>query len=174
MNKCNEDAECESIDNSPESSSFRSTKRPTKSQVPTTSKRQKREAQEGLLLEKAISVMEKASNKSSEPPVQRDSDDIFGEFVTSELRTIEDTEIKRQVKFQIQSLLFSAQSNSNVTHQPATFSLPLQQQRLANSPIWEYPPHVMQPSEWSTQIHRSHTSTPPYTEETSPQNIITP
>ena len=58
-NECNEDAD---IEDSSESSSFRSTKWPTTSQVPTTSKRQKREAQEGLLLEKAISVMEKASN----------------------------------------------------------------------------------------------------------------
>ena len=37
----------------------------------------------------------------------RDADEVFGEYVTSELRSIKDENTKRVIKFRIQSLFFS-------------------------------------------------------------------
>ena len=78
---------------------YKSTKRPiSNKQMPSTSKRQRKEAQD-ILLEKAIGVMEMASNKSSS--AQKEIDDIFGEYVASEIKAIRDPQVKRRVKFHI-------------------------------------------------------------------------
>ena len=87
----------------------RSTKRPlsTREQRPTCSKRQKKEMQEDVLLQKAIACMEKTGKVHQQ---KRDDDDIFGDYIASEMRAIQNVEMKRWVKFKIQSLLFSAHS----------------------------------------------------------------
>ena len=49
-------------------------------------KKRKREAQEDLLLEKAISCLEKGRNDSKD----RDTDQVFADFIASELQEIKD------------------------------------------------------------------------------------
>ena len=46
-----------------------------------------------------------------------DDDDIFAQYIATELRSIEDTHVKRTVKWKIQSLIFSAHS-STTPHVP--------------------------------------------------------
>ena len=70
-----------------------STKRPTPQR--NTSKRQKREAQEGKLLEKAINLMETTSSKCT----QWNPDDIFGEYIASELKTIKMKQSNKELNF---------------------------------------------------------------------------
>ena len=98
---------------SEEESNVRSTKRPLAAKKGKETKRQKREKQENTLLQKAIVCMEGTSNKIT---AKKDADDIFGEYVTSELRAMHNVEMKRWVKFRIQSLLFSAQSGMGSPH----------------------------------------------------------
>ena len=92
-------------------SEVRSTKRPTSTKEPkVTSKRKKRETQEDLLLQKALSCMEKAEKNTAKR--SDDDDDIFAQYniIASELRSIENPQAKRLIKWRIQSLIFSAHS----------------------------------------------------------------
>ena len=84
-------------------------------QIPTCSKRQKKEMQEDVLLQKAIACMEKTGNVHQQ---KRDDDDIFGDYIASEMRAIQNVEMKRWVKFKIQSLIFSAHSGFAPQHLP--------------------------------------------------------
>ena len=71
----------------------------------------------------------------------QDADEVFGEYVTSELRSIKDENTKRVIKFRIQSLFFSL-----LTPQQAT--IPAQgAQRWPDQP-WQAstPHHSYQPS----------------------------
>ena len=87
-----------------DSKEIRSTKRPTTSnRSKKTSKRQKED--EDYLLQRAINCMEQ-SGKASNSTLTRDPDDIFGEYVANELKSITDCSIKWRVKFNIQSVLF--------------------------------------------------------------------
>ena len=140
---------------------YKSTKRPiSNKQMPSTSKRQRKEAQD-ILLEKAIGVMEMASNKSSS--AQKEIDDIFGEYVASEIKAIRDPQVKRRVKFHIQSILFSAQGTTGSCQtQPIQPCHP-----VAN---WEYPEYMqfnrMHPRDWSTPLR---SPTPTFSESSSSQ-----
>ena len=60
--------------------------------------------------------MEKAGNTDHQ---RRDEDDIFGEYVATEIQSIQNEELKGWVKFKIQSLLFSAHSESPSQSSPA-------------------------------------------------------
>lgn len=87
-----------------------STKRPLQtSKGNSQSKRQKRELQEDVLLQKAVACMERATGGTQSG---KDSDDTFGEYVAAELRSVPNEEMKRVLKFRIQSLLFSALSGT--------------------------------------------------------------
>ena len=87
-------------------------------------KRNREEPQdEDRLIKKAIECLEKP-----EVPQQSDPDDIFGQYVTLELKSIQD-ERKRGVKFKIQSLLYSAfvspsYGQSQATNHPPAFTPP--------------------------------------------------
>ena len=63
-------------------SNVRSTKRLLAAKEGKETKCQRRERQEDSLLQKAIACMEGASDKVT---AKKDADDIFGEYVTSEL-----------------------------------------------------------------------------------------
>lgn len=65
-------------------------------------KKRKREAQEDLLLEKAISCLEKGRNDSKD----RDTDQVFADFIASELQEIKDSRVKRMTKWKIQNVLY--------------------------------------------------------------------
>ena len=83
------------------SSTVQSTKWPTNSGTGLT-KRQKKESQEDVLMKRAIAAcMEKVGDR------KQDDDDVFGLFVTSELRSISDPQCKNWVKWQIKSILFA-------------------------------------------------------------------
>ena len=93
---------------SEEVSNVRSNKRPFAAKEGKETKRQRRKKQEDSLSQKAIACMEGASDRFM---AKKDADDIFGEYVMSEVRAMHNVEMKRWVKFRrIQSLLFSAHS----------------------------------------------------------------
>jgi hypothetical protein len=50
--------------------------------------------------------MEQSANATKTGSSTRDADDIFGEYVANELKSITDCNAKRMVKFSIQSALF--------------------------------------------------------------------
>ena len=79
--------------------------------TPKSNKQMKlaRDKEENKLLEEAIGVMKSTVHHDT----MRDSDAIFGEFVTTELRDISDANVKRHVKFKIQTVLHEAQTTGN-------------------------------------------------------------
>ena len=90
-----------------------STKLPT-----TTPIDQPKKGEEDLLLEKAIMCMEqvdKARDKESD-------DDLFGQFIASEMQSIRDPYIKRQLKWNIQSAIHEAHNTILSCQSPASWS----------------------------------------------------
>ena len=69
------------------------------------SKKQKRETQEDMLLEKALSLMTNPPISSSH---KEDDDDTFGRFIANELRAFKDSQAKRITKWKIQLAIFQA------------------------------------------------------------------
>ena len=61
-------------------------------------KKQKREAKENMLLERALTVMSTPSTQSQEA---EDDDMLFCRFIASELQSIIDAKLKRMVKWKI-------------------------------------------------------------------------
>ena len=98
MNTCRETIEnneaIEILDGE-EEPNVRSTKRPIIQKGEKQTKRQKREKQEETLLQKAIACMEGASDNHS---AMRDVDSVFGEYIASELRAMQNQEMKCWVK----------------------------------------------------------------------------
>ena len=80
----------------------------------SVAKKRKRDAEESILLDKAISVM------TSMPAVslKEDEDLVFGHFVANELRSIGNTDLKRLVKWKIQSTIYFAASSQSAVSQP--------------------------------------------------------
>ena len=74
-------------------------------------KKQKREAKENVLLEKALSVMATPSTAITQLQETEDDDLLFCRFIASELRSISDIQVKRMVKWKIQSAVFFAASS---------------------------------------------------------------
>ena len=56
--------------------------------------------------------MESTSNTSK--PIQKDADDVFGEYVTYELKNIKDEGTKQRIKFQIQSIIYSTHAGTQI------------------------------------------------------------
>lgn len=79
-----------------------STKRPLEKKL-GSAKRRKEDQAEDILIKKAIDYLDKPIDSQG-----KDADDIFGQFVTSELRSIKDDQQKRIIKFKIQSLLYTS------------------------------------------------------------------
>lgn len=137
----------------------RSTKRPTSSTAQRPSKRQKKETQEDVLLQKAIACMENAGGIDRH---RRDNDDIFGEYVATEIRSIQDSKVKCWVKFQIQPLLFSAQSGAIPSPQlhalpPIPPSRPGTSQAMLGQ--WDYP-NTTPMHQWSNAFTPQWNTTP--------------
>lgn len=80
-------------------------------------------------MQKALECIER-TGRSKES--DRDPDIIFGEYVDTELKAVEDEHKKRCIKFQIQSLLFSA---LNPRAQPT----PSRPHSFGTPPPWENP-----------------------------------
>ena len=56
--------------------------------------------------------MESASNTPK--PIQKDADDVFGEYVTYELKDIKDEGTKQRIKFQKQSIIYSTHAGTQI------------------------------------------------------------
>ena len=98
------------------SPAVRSTKRPTNTiKDSKITKRKKCELHEDLVLERAISCMEKAEHNV---PKSTDGDDVFGQYVASELKSIDNPYVKRITKWKIQSLIFHAHFEYAMTSPP--------------------------------------------------------
>ena len=89
-----------------------STKQPTRPQKRLT-KRQRVEEAETQLIKKAITCIDKVkdANVSTE-----DGNDLFGRYVTTELKALPSPQAQRWAKLQIQNILYSVQAD--VTPQP--------------------------------------------------------
>ena len=101
-----EQKEQEEKDEEEESDNVRSTKRPIGATTSNLTKRQKREKEEDCLLQKVVQCMEADTSNNS-----TNANKIFGDYIASELRAIEDQKAKRFLKHQIQSLIFSANND---------------------------------------------------------------
>ena len=120
-----------------------STKRPlTGGGTVKETKRQRKEKQEEALLQKAISCMEAASNSSN---CTKDADTVFGDYIASELRDIQNVETKRWLKHQIQSLIYQASTQLPFTPMGMTTS-----QQLFCPPAWDYLPRNDSARGWIT------------------------
>ena len=110
-NDGNEGDQSLDMDVSMSSDTVRSTKRPLEGKQSATFKRKKREAQEDVLLQKAIRCMEKSTSNNDEDKDKHkeDDDEIFGRYVATELRSM-DISVKRLTKWKIQSIIFGAHS----------------------------------------------------------------
>ena len=84
---------------------------------------QKKESKEDILLTKAMECIERSAGANKNTS-KRDADDIFGEYVATELRSIKNEETKRHVKFRIQSLFFSSLSSHPITTFPTPIHVP--------------------------------------------------
>ena len=137
----------------------RSTKRPTNTKESNISKRKKRELKD-LILERAISCMEKAEHNV---PKSTDSDDVFGQYVASELKSMENPQMKRITKWKIQSLIFYAHTDYTMTsppqwQHPQQLMMTLQDQRQPLS--YPTPSQFMSPQGSNSSSHS--TTSPPY------------
>ena len=86
---------------------IRSTKRPLEGgkSKPTKVSKQFKQNPEDVLLMKAIECIEKTTANDNRNQ-KNDPDDIFGEYIATELKSIQDMNQKRAIKFRMQSLLF--------------------------------------------------------------------
>lgn len=80
-----------------ENAGIRSTKRPTKEKCST---KRKNEMKEDILLNKAIACMEKATSVEQATNIE---DDLFGQYVGAELKSIKKIQTKRYVKLKIEN-----------------------------------------------------------------------
>ena len=65
--------------------------------------------------------MEKAGKSTQR---KCDDDDIFAQYIATEIRSIEDPHVKRTVKWKIQSLIFSAHSSTYAAQHEAYSATP--------------------------------------------------
>ena len=79
--------------------------------TPKSTKRA-REKEENKLMEEAIGLMRTAVHSRDVAP-NKDADSIFGEYVAGELREMHDANLKRHVKFRIQTVLYEAHSQGH-------------------------------------------------------------
>ena len=107
---------------------------------------------EDIILHKALDLMEKSSSN----PVSRDIDDIFGEYVANELKTIKDHHMKRMIKFNIQSMLFHSLSQQSMPQMHASqlqSSFPLNTSQMPTSrPMNAFQMHGPPVSPWTSGI----------------------
>ena len=85
----------------------RSTKRPISKGKKSASKYAKpeRENPEDILLKKAIQCMERNTDNALQ---EKDADDVFGQYIATELKGVPDINQKRIIKHRIQSVLLTA------------------------------------------------------------------
>ena len=82
-----------------------STKRFLQTNTVQAKNKSKKDCADDVLLKKAICCLEKVGEKKKD-----DDDELFGLHVASELRHMESEQWKRWAKWQIQNILFNAQS----------------------------------------------------------------
>lgn len=71
-------------------------------------------------MEKAILCLENGV-KGKEIEKERDADEIFAQFVASELRSIKDPNVKRLAKWNIQSVLYESGNATTSTSTPGSW-----------------------------------------------------
>ena len=100
--------------------------------MPKKTKKCQREEKEDLLIERAISCLEHGAAVSKRNEKPNDSDDVFGQFVASELHTVQqitDSKLKQLIKWKIQNALFEGTINATgssawIPPQPTPTSYP--------------------------------------------------
>ena len=102
--------------------------------MPKKTKKRQREEKVDLLIERAISCLENGTAVSKRNEKPKDSDDVFGQFVASELQQITDLKLKQLIKWKIQNALFEG-------------TISMQQDHLLGFPHGQLPPvtHIRQP-----------------------------
>ena len=125
-----------------------STKRPTKNREQKSTKRRKEE-QEDVVMQRAILCMEKAGGSIASKTA--DDDDIFAQYIATEIRSIDDAQVKRLLKWRIQSLIFNA-------HSPGFMPQQAYMQHPGSS--WEYPRQESSPSPFSNHSSQGPSPSP--------------
>lgn len=106
-----------------ETQSSPKTKKSTKCPLPSSSefkrprKGGKREDEDSIILKRAVTVMENAVAAQTRPKISAphsttDADDLFGHYISNELKTIRDEYTKKILKHKIQNILFETQMSS--------------------------------------------------------------
>ena len=101
----------------------RSIKRPIIKDGPSNAKHSKcrKESPDDVLLMKALQCME----RSTDNIVQiKDPDEVFGQYIATELRGIQDKNRKQLIKYRIQSVLFTALAPENHLYYPHSQAIP--------------------------------------------------
>ena len=68
-----------------------------------------------------------------------DEDDIFGQYVASELRSIDNLQTKRYTKWQIQSLLFNAHCGLPAASGPSWMRSPFPSHPMLDTSLNQFP-----------------------------------
>ena len=78
------------------------------------------EAEEGQLIKKAIECMDKATACER----KEDGFEIYGQYITSELRTIASSHAQGWAKLKIQNILYSAHTEPGIQPRGSAYSMP--------------------------------------------------
>ena len=81
-----------------------STERPLPNLKTKSTKKQKVEAEEIALLKQTVSALEKVGSRATKN--DSTADDLFGQYIASELKGVNDEYIKRLMKHKIQNVIF--------------------------------------------------------------------
>ena len=146
------DVECNN-ETTTNSDQIRSTKRPIEKGEKSKPKRAKiqKGKPEELLIKKAIQCMERSTDNAVQV---KDADDVFGQYIATELKGIQDNNQKQLIKYKIQTVLFTALA-------PDSQYYPQSQQFM---PSWQSTPLLLpfQAGNWQsrspTPSDRSHNS----------------
>ena len=106
----------------------------------SAAKKRKHDAEESLLLNKALSVMTSVPAVSVQ---EEDDDHVFGRFIASELHSIGNLDLKQLINWKIQSTIYFATSSQSVVSQPTGSYLGPGSASVINSPSHVTPsPHL--------------------------------
>ena len=96
-------------------------------------------------MDEALQVLRKSNNQ------KQDSFDIFGKHIANEIRSLENANAQRWVKFKIQEIIFQAQFNPHVQTNSnlASFTTPQRAPQNAGYPVF---PHSVQPFADNTSL----------------------
>lgn len=102
------------------------------------------------MFKRAVSVMETAVASQSRPSSAQDADDIFGQYIVAELKTIKDQYLKKMVKLKIQNLIFETEFSSIASVNNPALPLHVIPHSMQSQGVQGYPSNFRIPSDQKT------------------------